>query len=110
MIALGIETSCDDTSVAIIDDQRNIISNITISQKIHRDFGGVVPEVASRCHAQIIDKVITDSLQKSNLQFEDINLISATAGPGLIGGLIVGLMSAKTIASIYKNHLLQLII
>jgi len=111
MIALGIETSCDDTSVAVVDDKRNIISNITISQLIHQEFGGVVPEVASRCHAQIIDDVIIKSLQKSKIGFEDLSLVSATAGPGLIGGLIVGLMSAKTIASIYKkpfiavNHL-----
>ncbi len=112
MIALGIETSCDDTSVAIVDNKCRIISNIISSQiNIHRKFGGIVPEIASRCHAKIIDQTIEKALNKAGLKLKDLDLIAATAGPGLIGGLIVGLMSGKTIASIYKkpfiavNHL-----
>ena len=112
MIALGIETSCDDTSVAIVDNKCRIISNIIPSQiNIHRKFGGIVPEIASRCHAKIIDQTIEKALNKAGLKLKDLDLIAATAGPGLIGGLIVGLMSGKTIASIYKkpfiavNHL-----
>jgi N6-L-threonylcarbamoyladenine synthase len=112
MIALGIETSCDDTSIAIVDDNRKIISNIISSQiDLHQEFGGVVPEVAARSHAQIIDLLISKSLQESNLTFKDLDLVAATAGPGLIGGVIVGLMAGKTISSIHKkpfiavNHL-----
>ncbi len=112
MKALGIETSCDDTAIAIIDDKRNIISNIISSQfDLHNDFGGIVPEIAARSHAQLIDSIIKKSLKEANLNFNDLDIIAATAGPGLIGGVIVGLMAGKTIASICQkpfiavNHL-----
>lgn len=112
MIALGIETSCDDTAIAIVDDNRNIISNIVSSQvELHKIFGGVVPEIAARSHIDVIDKLIEKSLLDSNLKISDIDLVAATAGPGLIGGVIVGLMVGKTIASICNkpfiavNHL-----
>lgn len=112
MIALGIETSCDDTSIGIVDDKGNIISNLTSSQlDIHQEFGGIVPELAARSHSYVINGLIKKSLADSSLNFSDIDIISATAGPGLIGGVIVGLMSAKSIASILKkpfiavNHL-----
>jgi N6-L-threonylcarbamoyladenine synthase len=106
-IALGIESSCDDTSIAIVDNQNRILSNIISSQiDLHQEFGGVVPEIAARSHAEIIDKLILKSLSQANLKFEDLDLIAVTAGPGLIGGVIVGLMAAKTIASIYKKPLI----
>ncbi|MCE3254604.1 MAG: gcp [Rickettsiaceae bacterium] len=104
---LGIETSCDETAVAIVDDQKNIISNLIISQiDLHKEFGGVVPEIAARNHADILDQLIKKSLQSSNLEFKDLDAIAATAGPGLIGGVIVGLMTAKTIASVYQKPFL----
>jgi len=107
MKVLGIETSCDETAVAIVDDQRNIISNLVISQiDLHKEFGGVVPELAARSHADILDNLIQKSLLDSNLQFKDLDGIAVTAGPGLIGGVIVGLTMAKTIASVYKKPLL----
>lgn len=112
MKILGIETSCDDTSCAIVDDNKNIISNLTLSQiSLHQEFGGVVPELAARSHAETLDKLIKKSLNDSKLNFNDLDAVAVTAGPGLIGGLIVGLMTAKAIASVYKkpfiavNHL-----
>jgi N6-L-threonylcarbamoyladenine synthase len=107
MKILGIETSCDETAVAIVDDQRNIISNLVISQiNLHKEFGGVVPELAARSHADILDQLIQKSLSDSNLQFKDLDGIAVTAGPGLIGGVIVGLTMAKTIASVYQKPFL----
>jgi N6-L-threonylcarbamoyladenine synthase len=109
MKILGIETSCDETAVAIVDDGKNIISNLTISQiNLHKEFGGVVPEIAARSHAEILDGLIKKSLSDSNLKFNDLSAIAATAGPGLIGGVIVGLMMAKTIASVYKKPFLAI--
>lgn len=109
MKILGIETSCDETAVAIVDDQKNILSNFTISQiDLHKEFGGVVPEIAARSHAEVLDKLIQKSLEKSNLKFSDLDAIAATAGPGLIGGVIVGLMMAKTIASVHKKPFLAI--
>ena len=112
MIVLGIETSCDETSAAIVSSNKKILSNVISSQiDIHRPFGGVVPEIASRSHVQNIDEVIRISLQKANVQLEKVDAIAATAGPGLIGGLIVGLLASKSMAlSINKpligiNHL-----
>lgn len=89
MIVLGIETSCDETSIGIIENNKIIVNEI-FSQKIHSDFGGVVPEIASRAHLQKILPLLKESLKNSGLNLKDINLISATAGPGLIGALIVG--------------------
>ena len=106
---LGIETSCDETAVAIVDDHKNIISNLIISQiDLHREFGGVVPELAARSHADILDQLILKSLTQSNLQFSDLDAVAVTAGPGLIGGVIVGLTTAKTIASIYQKPFLAI--
>lgn len=108
MKILGIETSCDDTSVAIVDNQKNIISNLILSQTdIHQEFGGVVPELAARSHAEVLDKLIEKSLRESELKFEDLDGIAATSGPGLIGGVIVGMMTGKTIASIHKKPFLS---
>lgn len=109
MIILGIETSCDETAVAIVDDKKNILSNLVISQiDLHKEFGGVVPEIAARSHADILDKLIQKSLSQANLKFKDLDAIAVTAGPGLIGGVIVGLTCAKTIASIHKKPFLAI--
>ncbi len=89
MIVLGIETSCDETSIGIIEDNKIIVNEI-FSQKIHSEYGGVVPEIASRAHLQKILPLMNDALMKSSISLKDIDLICATAGPGLIGALIVG--------------------
>jgi N6-L-threonylcarbamoyladenine synthase len=89
MIVLGIETSCDETSIGLIEDNR-IITNEIFSQKIHSDFGGVVPEIASRAHLQKILPLLKDALNSASIDLKDIDVIAATAGPGLIGALIVG--------------------
>jgi len=112
MKILGIETSCDDTSCAIVDSNKNIINNLILSQtSLHKEFGGVVPELAARSHAEVLDKLISKSLNDPGINFDDLDAVAVTAGPGLIGGLIVGLMTAKAICSVYKkpfiavNHL-----
>ncbi len=112
MIVLGIETSCDETSASVVSSDKKILSNIISSQiDIHRPYGGVVPEIASRSHVQKIDEVIKIALEKAGILIGDIDAIAATAGPGLIGGLIVGLLTSKAMAiSINKpliaiNHL-----
>jgi N6-L-threonylcarbamoyladenine synthase len=97
MNVLGIESSCDETSVAVIKD--GILSaNLISSQDFHKIYGGVVPELSSRAHIQIILPLLKDALQKSDLTLKDIDLIGATAGPGLIGALLVGLTFAKGLA------------
>lgn len=107
MKIIGIETSCDETAVAIVDDQKNILSNLIHSQiDLHQKYGGVVPEIAARSHAEILDQLIVKSLSEAKVKFEDLDGIAVTAGPGLIGGVIVGLMMAKTIASVYKKPLI----
>ena len=116
IIVLGIETSCDETSVSVVEKSGTgrikILSNIVRSQlDIHRDFGGVVPELAARAHSEIIDKICSFAMKKAKVKFNDLNAIAATAGPGLLGGLIVGTVFAKTLASALKlpfiavNHL-----
>lgn len=94
MNVLGIESSCDETSVAILSDDV-LKANLIASQDFHADFGGVVPELSSRAHLQIIKPLLEQALKKSNLVLNDIDLITATAGPGLIGALLVGLTFAK---------------
>ena len=105
MNVLGIESSCDETSVAIISN--NILTaNLISSQDFHSKYGGVVPELSSRAHLQIIIPLIKDALKKTELELKDVDLICATAGPGLIGALLVGLTFAKGLAySLYKPFL-----
>ena len=96
---LGIETSCDDTSIAVISDRREILSNIVSSQELqHTPYGGVVPELASRAHLENIEVVFRRALQKAQLELRQIDLIAATKGPGLIGSLLVGLNFGKGLA------------
>lgn len=97
MNVLGIETSCDETSVAVISDYE-LKANMISSQDFHSKYGGVVPELSSRAHLQIIIPLLKDALEKSELELKDIDLICATAGPGLIGALLVGLTFAKGLA------------
>ena len=97
MIVLGVETSCDDTSAAVFDG-RFLLSNITSTQLIHRQFGGVVPELASRSHVQLILPVVKSALEEAKIKLDDIEGIAVTFGPGLAGSLLVGLSFAKGLA------------
>jgi N6-L-threonylcarbamoyladenine synthase len=94
MIVLGIESSCDETSVAVIKEGV-VTANLISSQDFHKNYGGVVPELSSRAHLQIVNPLFKDALRKSSVTLNDIDLITATAGPGLIGALLVGLTYAK---------------
>lgn len=101
MKILGIESSCDDTSISIVDNDKNIIANETLSQnQIHKDYKGVVPELAARNHVLYIDKILKLILKQNQIRITDIDLIAATVGPGLIGGLLVGLTFAKTLSQV----------
>ncbi|ARM31633.1 tRNA (adenosine(37)-N6)-threonylcarbamoyltransferase complex transferase subunit TsaD [Prosthecochloris sp. HL-130-GSB] len=97
MNILGIETSCDETSASVVRDG-HVISNIISSQLVHRDYGGVVPELASREHERLIVSVVSAALDEANIQKNDLDIISATAGPGLIGAVMVGLCFAQGMA------------
>jgi len=96
---LSFETSCDETSVSVVKNGREVLSNIINSQiKIHEKFGGVVPEVASRNHVDVIDIVTKEALEKANLKLKDIDVIACTYGPGLVGALLVGVSYAKALS------------
>ncbi len=97
MIVLGIESSCDETSVAVIKNDI-LTANLIASQDFHKNYGGVVPELSSRAHLQIVNPLVKDALKQSDIELKDIDLIAATAGPGLIGALLVGLTYAKGLA------------
>ncbi len=96
---LGIETSCDETAAAVLDGDGRILANIVLSQlDDHRPYGGVVPEIAARSHLDHLDRLIGQAMDEAGLGFTDLSAIAATTGPGLIGGVMVGAVSAKTIA------------
>ena len=102
-IILGIETSCDETAAALVsrgaDGRPEILSNVVFSQiEEHAAFGGVVPEIAARAHVEALDGIVRAAMEDAGLGFEDVSAVAATAGPGLIGGLIVGAMTGKAIA------------
>ena len=104
---LGIESSCDETSISIVKNGKEEIVTTTLSQiDIHKKFGGVVPEIASRSHAECITIVIEDCLSKANMKMEDITAIAVTYGPGLAGSLLVGVEAAKTLALCYNKPLI----
>ena len=112
MIVLGIETSCDETAAAIVNADRGIEANLVLSQlEDHRPFGGVVPEIAARSHLDHIDRLVSEALEEAEREFDTLDGIAATAGPGLIGGIFVGVMTAKAIAAarglpfVAVNHL-----
>ena len=107
MKILAIESSCDETSVSIIEDGCKDLGTVILSQiDIHKMYGGVVPEIASRYHVENITIVIEEALLKSNLTMDDIDAIAVTYGPGLIGSLLVGVIAAKTLAYIHNKPLL----
>lgn len=96
---LAIESSCDDTCAAVIRSGGDVLANVISSQEVHNRFGGVVPEIASRHHLQLIDLVVTQALQEAGLTLDDIGLLAATRGPGLVGALLVGFSHAKGLAA-----------
>ena len=99
MICLSIESSCDETAVAVIKDKREVLANIVSTQiDIHKKYGGVVPEIASREHISNIPFVVEEALKKANISFSDIDYIGVTYGPGLVGALLVGVAYAKALA------------
>lgn len=98
MLTLGIETSCDETSAAVVENGRLVRSNVILSQVAHRKFGGVVPEVASREHIKTIVPIYTQALDEAGVALDQIDMIAATQGPGLVGPLLVGLSFAKGLA------------
>ena len=99
MLILAIETSCDETSAAVIENGRKILSNVVASQiEIHKKYGGIVPEVASRKHIESIAAVVKQALDDAKTSLKKIDAVAATYGPGLVGSLIVGLNYAKAIA------------
>jgi len=103
---LAIESSCDETSVAIVKNGHEEISTVVLSQMdIHANYGGVVPEIASRCHIENITLVIDETIKKSGIKMSDIDAIAVTYGPGLIGSLLIGLQAAKTLSYIYNKPL-----
>ncbi len=107
MYILGIESSCDETSVSIVKNGTKEIATVISSQiDIHKDYGGVVPEIASRHHVKNITMVLEECLEKANMKMEDVDAIAITYGPGLIGSLLIGLEAAKTLAFIYNKPLI----
>ncbi|AZL16430.1 tRNA (adenosine(37)-N6)-threonylcarbamoyltransferase complex transferase subunit TsaD [Rickettsiales endosymbiont of Stachyamoeba lipophora] len=109
MKILGIESSCDETAVAIVDGERNILAHNILSQIAeHSPFGGVVPEIAARSHLSFIEDLINTTLKDANLTLEQIDGIAVTAGPGLIGGVIVGVMVAKALAAVTQKPFLAI--
>lgn len=99
MKILAVESSCDETSVAVVEDGRKVYSNVIASQiDTHKKFGGVVPEIASRQHVEAINTVLKEGLEEAGVKLSDIDIIAATKGPGLIGALLVGLSAGKALA------------
>ncbi len=113
MIVLGIETTCDETAAAVVerfeDGSGNILSNIVLSQENeHAAFGGVVPEIAARAHVEVLDLIIARAMNEAGRDYDDIDGVAAAAGPGLIGGVIVGLTTAKAIALVKNKPLIAI--
>ena len=98
-LILGIESSCDETAASVVKDGREILSNVISTQiEIHKKFGGVVPEIASRKHLEIVNAVVAEALDKAGITFDDVDAIGVTYGPGLVGALLVGVSAAKALA------------
>lgn len=105
-IILAIESSCDETAVAIIKDDELLANIVSTQIEVHTKYGGVMPEIASRLHAENITIVLKEALDKANIKLEDISAVAVTRGPGLIGALHVGIQAAKTIALLYNKPLI----
>ena len=98
-LVLGVETSCDETAAGIVTGDGRVLANVVASQaELHARYGGVVPEVASRRHLELVAPVVTEALDRASLQLEDVDTVAVTRGPGLIGALLVGLSAAKALA------------
>ncbi len=103
LLVLGIESSCDETSVSVVKNGREVLSNVINSQiDIHTEYGGVVPEIASRCHTEVINQITRQALEEANVKIDDIDAVCPTYGPGLVGALLVGVSYAKGLA--YANN------
>ncbi len=101
MIVLGIETSCDETAAAVVTGERSILADELLSQvEAHRPFGGVVPEIAARAHLDHLDRLVGDAMAGAGVSFAELDGVAASGGPGLIGGVMVGVMTAKAIAAV----------
>jgi len=106
MLTLGIETSCDETAASVLEDNNTILSNVIATQyEVHSQYGGIVPELASRRHVENIDVVICEALKNASVTIKDIDIIAVTKGPGLLGALLVGLSTAKGLAWAGKKPL-----
>ena len=106
VIVLGIESSCDETSVAVVKNGREVLSNVIDTQiKIHELYGGVVPEIASRNHIEAISRVAKTALEEAKMSFSDIDVVAPTYGPGLVGALLVGLSYGRGLAYALKKPL-----
>lgn len=104
IIILAVETSCDETAAAVVKNGLDVLSNVVASQiDWHRKYGGVVPEIASRKHLEFINPVIEEALREAEIDFADIDAVAATYGPGLVGGLLVGLSAAKALAYVLRK-------
>ena len=106
MRILGIESSCDETAAAVVEDGRRLLSNVVNSQiDIHTEYGGVVPEIAARSHLEVVNPVINKALSDANCTWDDIDAVAVTYAPGLIGSLLVGTLAARTLAVIHHKPL-----
>jgi N6-L-threonylcarbamoyladenine synthase len=99
MSILALETSCDDTCAAVIEADGRICANVISSQAVHGRFGGVVPEVASRHHLELVNAIVEQALLEAGVTLAEVELVAATQGPGLVGALLVGLTTAKALAA-----------
>ena len=113
LLVLGVESSCDDTAAAVVqagrDGERRVLSNVTLAQyDRHAAYGGVVPEIAARAHVERIDGIIAQAIEISGHTYADLDAVAATAGPGLIGGVMVGLTAAKAIALAHSRRLVPI--
>ena len=105
---LGIESSCDETSISIVKNGSEVISlSILTQMQVHANFGGVVPEIASRMHTENITMVLEDALNKAHMQVSDVDAIAVTSSPGLLGSLLVGVEFAKVLSYVYKKPLIK---
>ena len=108
MIVLGIETTCDETAAALVTDGRAIVAEAVLSQLAeHRPYGGIVPEIAARSHLDHIDGLIAQVMKRAGVGFAELDGVAVTGGPGLIGGVIVGVMTAKAIAAMHGLALIN---
>ena len=98
MIVLGIESSCDDTGAAVVTDSKEILGEALQSQEEHKQYGGVVPEIAARAHLEHVDEIVNSCMQRAHISLNEVDAIAASCGPGLIGGVGVGAMTAKALA------------